>query len=272
MCVCPYYPVYFLILGHSFADQAIQKTGGTSAAGATATGAAAADDDGDEDAEQGAEKEDEEPAGLDSGEPAVEGEGTDWKTLNRQRKKKAGLFVCVADLTERFVTAAVGLGPSMALLFSAFKLASAEFDKEQDRLLHRGEPRTFRVLETARGTLIKECFEQVGVVMGQCPMALPRSTRTRCTKSILFRLLSSLLCSITSVLRRYHEGFPYQLFRILDGKEAAAEVFAIPACMRDELSTRFFELFPTLAAATSVNGLAILQSLAILVEVDTWRR
>ncbi|CAL1149926.1 unnamed protein product [Cladocopium goreaui] len=102
---------------------AIQKTGGTSAAGATATGAAAADDDGDEDAEQGAEKEDEEPAGLDSGEPAVEGEGTDWKTLNR----------------------------------------------------------------------------------------------------------------------------------ILDGKEAAAEVFAIPACMRDELSTRFFELFPTLAGIRNMK-------------------
>ena len=206
------------------------------------------------------------------GAPAAEtGEAAgagDWKTVNKQRRQKAGLFVCVPDLTERFVCTAICLRPSMNLLFSAFKLASAGFEEEQERLLYHGQQRTFRVLETARGKLINKCWHEVEEVMGQCPLALPWAMRTCSPRSILFRSLSSLLCNITAALKRYHAGFPYQLFRILDGNEAAQEVYSIPVCMRDELSSKFFELYPSDQEGTSEPALAVLQSLATMVEVE----
>eukprot|EP00435_Cladocopium_sp_Y103_P020635 s658_g5.t1 len=72
-----------------------------------------------------------------------------------------------------------------------------------------------------------------------------------------------------AALKRYHDGFLYQLFRILEGKQAAQEVYAIPVCMRDELSSKFFELYPTDEAGTSEPALAVLQSLATMVEVES---
>ena len=91
------------------------------------------------------------------------GEGTDWAKINRQRKYKAGLFVCLADLQQRLVLTAVALEPGMAMLHEAFRLADSEFEIQQQRKVVAGEERTYRVLETARATLVNKCFQEVSL-------------------------------------------------------------------------------------------------------------
>ena len=166
------------------------------------------------------------------------------------------------------MVAATGLQPCMELLFATLKMAGANFELQQERQAVRGEGRTFRVLEAARGTLMNNCCLKVHALMNQCPMALPSSMRTCAAKSTLFRVLSGLLCNLRAVVQRHHQGFPYLLFTLLDGPHHADLVYSKPKCFRDELATVFFERFPDVKAGTSEPALAFLQSLALMAETD----
>ena len=212
------------------------------------------------------------------GEAVVEAEGQghdearkeqNWAKLNRQRKRKAGLFACLPDLSQRLVLSAVAVKPGMSLLYESFKCASSEFDLEQQRKAAAGQERTFRVVETARGHLINKCFEQCKEISHKCELALPKEFYTLQSRSFLFRMLSSFLCNVHSAVRRFHFGFPYLLFRILDGQAAAKQVYSASHCLHDELSSKFFALYPTVRDGTCTEALALLQSLAITAEVDS---
>ena len=66
------------------------------------------------------------------------------------------------------------------------------------------------------------------------------------------------------------EGFPFQLFRLLD-LEQAPHVHSIPQCMRDELTHAFIQQFPTVADGQKVQARAVIESLALSAEVDISR-
>ena len=66
------------------------------------------------------------------------------------------------------------------------------------------------------------------------------------------------------------EGFPFQLFRLLD-LEQAPHVHSIPPCMRDELTHAFIQQFPTVADGQKVQARAVIESLALSAEVDISR-
>ena len=70
--------------------------------------------------------------------------------------------------------AAHAFAPGMSLLHRSFRLASSDFEREQEKKAQSGEARTFRVLETAKGTLMNQCFEDVRQLMQICPPALPK--------------------------------------------------------------------------------------------------
>ena len=197
------------------------------------------------------------------------GEGTDWAKINRQRKYKAGLFVCLADLQQRLVLTAVALEPGMAMLHEAFRLADSEFEIQQQRKVVAGEERTYRVLETARATLVNKCFQEVSLRIQTVEPALPKRCYTLSSRSFLFRMMSSFLCNVHATLRRFHLGFPYLLFRILDGKAGARAVYSAKQCSWDELAATFFTKYPTLESGTSEAALAFLQCLALMVETDS---
>ena len=235
--------------------------------------AAAAEEEAGDD-QEGQEPDQEEEEGQGGVEQAApeqgeKGDGTDWAKINRQRKVKAGLFVCLGDLQERLVLTAVALEPGMALLREAFRLADSDFEIQQERKVLAGQERTYRVLEAARATFVCKCFEEVTLIMQTVPAALPRSCYTFSCRSSLFRMLSSFLCNVHTTLRRFHLGFPYLLFRILDGRASAKAVYAAKPCLRDELATSFFAKYPTLEAGTSEPALAFLQCLALMVETDS---
>ena len=201
----------------------------------------------------------------------------DWAKINRTRKQKAGLFVCLPDLQMQLVISGIALIPGMSLLYLCFKLGQNDFETEQQRQSARGHglTRTFRVLEAARLGLIQPCFEQVSEIMRTHSPALPERFYNFKSRSMLFRMLSSFLCCIHASVRRYHSGFPYRLFRILESRHRAKEVYAASSCFWDELATEFFTKYPTVDEGLSKGALAYLQSLALVVDIDpchfTWK-
>lgn len=119
-----------------------------------------------------------------------EGDGadsSDWHKLARERKKKAGLFVCVGDLTVRLVAFSLVLEPAMNLLYSGLENAAQDFELLQRRRAASGKERTYRILEAAAGTLLKQCWSDVGKAMIHFPIELDTDYHTLRARSMLFR-------------------------------------------------------------------------------------
>ena len=131
-----------------------------------------------------------------------------------------------------------------------------------------GKPRTFRVLETAKGTLIKTLFLEVQVILQSVPRALPESCFSMAARSTLFRMLSGLLCNVHAKMRRYHKIFPYALFKLLlRDPECTEAVYKIPTCMREQLSKMFFDRYPEPEDLCD-SAFALLEALGLMIELD----
>lgn len=48
---------------------------------------------------------------------------SEWRKLNRQRKKKAGLFVCVTNLADRLVVSKIGVEAGLLMIGSCLELS-----------------------------------------------------------------------------------------------------------------------------------------------------
>lgn len=201
-----------------------------------------------------------------------EGDGadsSDWHKLARERKKKAGLFVCVGDLTVRLVAFSLVLEPAMNLLYSGLENAAQDFELLQRRRAASGKERTYRILEAAAGTLLKQCWSDVGKAMIHFPIELDTDYHTLRARSMLFRCFSGFLCNVQATVKESHETFPILVFRILLGEAHAAAVYQEPHCLRDAFARHFFDMFPKVQDGRSPQALAFLQAVAHEAELES---
>lgn len=193
-------------------------------------------------------------------------DGDNWHQLARDRKKRAGLFMCVSNLGERLVCLAISLKPMMRLLDSSLKVAAQDFELRQCRLVINGEQRTFRVFESAR--LLPECWDGVGQILGRFPHELSESEHTCRARSMIFRSLSSFLCNIHVAIKMDLDSFPLCIFNILKGDDEAKTVYDKKACLRDQFAQEYFQIFKTWREGRSAEGLAFLEAVAIMADLD----
>ena len=202
-----------------------------------------------------------------------EGDGadsSDWHKLARERKKKAGLFLCVGDLDVRLVTSSLVFEPAMKLLYSVLDIAANDFELLQTRRAASGEERTYRILEAAAGTLLKQCWSDVGEARNHFPIELDLSYHTCRARSMLFRCFSGFLCNLQATVKESHETFPILLFRILLGEAHAEAVYREPRCLRDAFAHHFFDMYPEAQDGRSPQALAFLQAVAHEAELVSW--
>ena len=205
--------------------------------------------------------------------PENEGEpenSSDWHKLARERKKKAGLFLCVADLDVRLACAGLVFKPAMNFLYRGLDIAGRDYELLQMRRAANHGERSFRILEAAAETSLKSFWAELGTSMAHWPIELADQYHTERARSMIFRCLSGLLCNITATVRESHRAFPIKLFKLLLGEQEAAEVYKEPKCMWDEVSTKFFTMYPTVELGRSNPALAFLEHLAYTAELASW--
>jgi hypothetical protein len=193
-------------------------------------------------------------------------ECTTWADFNRNCKKKAGMYHSSEHFYEQFVITRTAMIPGLTLLHKAIHLSSDLFDSHQSSRAAAAKPVERRILEAVNGTSIAECFGHVEALLQEPPGALPLSKYTRYSRSLLFRLLSALVCSLEVQLRRVHRGFPYQIFSLLDS--GGPRVYHLPECFRDDFAKYWFQRYPTAEAAQHPDAQALLSSLCALSELD----
>ena len=90
-------------------------------------------------------------------------------------------------------------------------------------------------------------------------------------RALRFKLVSGGCCAIQSLLWLSREGMPYQLFKVLApnlDSECKEKIASWPVCMRDWLCQVILEKFPQPDDITSAECLAILESLATMIDCD----
>ena len=244
----------------------------------------------------------------------------DWRALQVQRKRKAGVFACRETLMEmlglvaagcccwvlvggaaspfpcqfvcalvvglptmapyyrpltlaaavlrKLVTARHVLEPGRLLMCMLLNVSSQHWELQQQRQAQRGEARTYRILEAARGNMLQIVVEKIRAHLGSLPSGLPVSCYKRRARTLLFCGLSAALCNLEGYMGRSHRGFPYALFRAMDSETDKQELLDRPCCMRDEFSHKFLEEYPTPLAMASARAQAVLETVGLLADTD----
>ena len=196
------------------------------------------------------------------------GNEVNWAEVNKQYAKKAAAFCTSVSFKEILAVCALVLKPAMSLLTLQLEMAGQEWEKRQQYEAFLGHKRQYQVVETALGTNLADCFLRVLELLFDEPAAVPLSCYVRRARCLLFRLSSAMVSSLHFTMRRYENGFPWQLFRLLSDKSKAAAVYGQPGCLHDNLATTFFEKFPSPESGISEKGLALLELVASIVDVD----
>ncbi len=189
-----------------------------------------------------------------------------WAMENKKHKQKAGSFVSITPYSHYAIVRQC-MQPGLQLIYNAMDMASKTWEKKQQLQASSGKKRTYRVLETAKGTLLKKCFRHIFRLLMDVPLALPATCYTREARSLQFRILSAHLCSLHALLRVFHLGMPFQIFLLMIGE--CEHVFALgrKQCSRESFSEWFFSEFPDEESMTD-EAQVLLECQAKMIEVD----
>ena len=156
----------------------------------------------------------------------------------------------------------------MMVLYCLMRLSSRKWEDDQEQLAASGKPRSFIILELAKGSILSAACDRVKSEMWSVPLALPQDSFTLRARSKLFRMLSALLCNLEATSARDHRTFPFLLFRLLEGRGHCEEVYSRPACCHDELAKTFFKMFPKPMDSQSAKAQVCLEAAAMFAQTD----
>ncbi len=190
--------------------------------------------------------------------------GFDWMEYNRRKKAEAAKWassgpypnICVMQqVTKHF----------QKLMHHFLKVSGEEWEKEQEQKVARGEVRSYRVLDFAKGTAVKECFDSLTQCLQQCPRALPLVNHTRKYRVLYFCMICKGMAALHQLIRNPQSGLPYSMFKVLDLDLGWSEFEKILDCQQDELSAKLANHF---SQCDRPEAFAILESLAIATCLD----
>lgn len=189
--------------------------------------------------------------------------GFNWIEFNRRQKAQAGSFVSSNPLANIAIMQQV-CRHLLAVMHCFLMISGDEWEKQQERLSSQGKDRSYRALECAKGTAVKEAFDALTQSLDKLPIALPTLCHTRGHRNNLFAMISKGLCALHQLVRMDHKGCPFSLFAALD--KGLPSIRETPPCMYDELTQAYADHF--LGIDHIVDAEAALESLAIVTHTD----
>eukprot|EP00439_Symbiodinium_sp_Y106_P058600 s962_g8.t1 len=185
----------------------------------------------------------------------------DWAAWFRDKRSKARSWVMSQPFSR--LTVMTEVATVLLTLMASFLLhGGSSWEKRQEARSARGEPRTYPVLEAARGHQVSACMDSLNALLGKAPKVLRPVHLTPSLRCFRFRILACALCSIHSLIRLPRKGFPVRLFAAMDA-ENVKDVLAAPSCMWDSLAKK-----DTPDKLQSAEARALLCALASTISLD----
>ena len=197
----------------------------------------------------------------------------DWAEINRSMRRMVGSWL-KSSPAPCLVIIRHTMGPAVNLMRKLLSQAGEAWEKRQQLKAARGEKRQYRISEAFRGNDVTSAFEDLARRFHEPILALPLTARDNSFKVLAFRLLARFAGALHLVLKVHRGGFPFKLFEMMlagnpEGrKEVATKISTSPSCLFDQGTRDFLSEFDSVDKLCSDEGLAALQALAVMAEVD----
>ena len=147
------------------------------------------------------------------------------------------------------------------------------FERKQVAKAKTGEGRTYIALLAHEGLAVKTCMDDMfHAFCGDISDAVEPADISASLRLMRFRMLSSSLCAMHTLLRLPRTMLPYSLFALLspgsNPNQVAQMLLDIPTCMQDELFKMLLERYPSERDLSSKEALIVVESLAKQFAVD----
>lgn len=196
----------------------------------------------------------------------------DWHTYNQKLKTSVADWVLGTrngpSPETMLALMRYSMGPVLKLMVSLLYISSAKFLKDQYKAVCETGCRQFRMLMAYEGAETKLLFANCLKMFQLPPPAIPQAEWRQDILVLAFSMLSRLMCSAFQLLHWRRSRYPYKLFSALQNTEAAKDVFNDPKCLKDEVTQKVCERFPTPEEFCSFECLSIIEALALQAETD----
>ena len=175
---------------------------------------------------------------------AASKEGGFWEQFNRSVRGKVAAWSS-SDQFHVLVVMRLALSPVLRVMFEFLRLASRDWELEQEAQMLRTGSRGYRVLEAFRGSDLARAFQDLYAVLIRTIPAIPFRRHTRSVCVLLFRLVARVSAVLHQLLRYPRRHFPYMLFSCLSREDADIQaVRQAQPCLLDDFSEYFLRTFP----------------------------
>ena len=160
------------------------------------------------------------------------------------------------------------LSPIHELMARFLCISGQAWRKKQLALAATGKPRSWPILEAAKGEDVASCMELLLLILLQ-PISGCKQADVLCAhRCQRFVMASAGMCSLHSYLRLPRQQLPYKLFKLLSNPtdDMVEALLQQPACVQDELSHVLIERYGT--ELNEPESMAVLQTLADIITVD----
>ena len=162
----------------------------------------------------------------------------DWAAFNKQQKMLAKDWVQTSPFPRLCVMKELA-ECLMRLMYVFLRLSGGSWERQHR--YYSSKPhhvRSYAVVEAAKGQDVQDCVERLHGLLWVKPPCV--SDYSPLLKTLRFRMISTALCSLHSLVRFPRKGFPFKLFTLLiartDTAKTAQSLLDTPTCLRDELA------------------------------------
>ena len=192
----------------------------------------------------------------------------DWSAVNKSMKR-----MCQNWLDGRpgpcLILMRLAMNSSVRLMQRFLKIAGLSWERRQQLLASRGQPRCYRVTEAYAGKDVEFAFSALEEQFHEPIKALGLSARNNAFQVLAFRLLARMAGALHLLLRLPRAGFPYRLFSLLqasDPEQAAEDMLKLPDCLFDPGSKKFISENGSKHKLSDTLTLLQLEALAVMAE------
>lgn len=159
----------------------------------------------------------------------------DWAKFNKQKKQEAKEWVKTNPFARLCCTKQIA-AELMDLMYKFLQYSGGKWENKQRYLSSKGMPRSYVVLEAAKGLDVEKCMINLYGVLYNAPPCVSVHDYDPLLKALRFRMVACALSSLQALLRLRRSQFPFKLFTALESREQAQVILDAPSCSHDPLA------------------------------------
>ena len=162
-----------------------------------------------------------------------------WDKFNRSVRGKVAKWAS-GDEFYLLALMRIALSPVLHTMFQFLRLASRQWECQQEACMLKNGFRKYRILEAFKGDDVAKAFQDLFQVLIRRIPAIPSHWYKRSVCVLLFRFVARVSAALHQLLRIPRRGFPYKLFACLSATDESIQAVRRAApCTRDEFSNDF---------------------------------